>query len=404
MSRQRALLNRLALSGFLLAVPLSSAFAQDVTGVGERLKSALSKQGTTLDWTKISGDASKMVIEGAKLSLAPEQTALELGDITLTDIEEQDGGYTVGTVSLPNYSVAEDGVSLDISGIGITNLKLPSENATDPVASLLIYDTADMQRAIVKIGDKQAFAIDRLHFEADAPVDGNPMTFSGAAEKFSADLSLVEDAGSRELIEALDLLTVNGTLQLSGYWQPTDGRLAFDQYDISIEKAGTLGLTFDFGGYTSEFMESVQELQKAMADAPEGEENSAQHLAMLGLMQQLTLHSVSLRFDDDSLTSKILDYVARQQKVKPTDVVNQAKGLLPFLLAQLDAPDLMTQVTAAVGAYLDNPKSIEIAARPANPVPFATLMASAMSQSPSDLVKTLAVSVTANEPAADAEE
>lgn len=404
MSRQRALLNRLALSGFLLAVPLSSAVAQDATAVGERLKSVLSKQGTSIDWTKISGDASKMVIEGAKLSVAPEQTTLALGDITLTDIKEQNGGYTVGTVSLPNYSVAEDGLSVDISGIAITNLRLPPENASDPVASLLIYDEADMQRAAVKVGDKQAFAIDGVHIEADAPVDGEPMTFSGAAEKISADLSLVEDPTSRELIEALDLLTVNGTLQLAGYWQPTDGRLVFDQYDISIEKAGTLGLTFDFGGYTPDFIESVQELQKAMADTPEGEENSAQNLAMLGLMQQLTFHSLSLRFDDDSLTGKVLDYVARQQKVKPADVVNQAKGLLPFLLAQLDAPDLMTQATAAVGAYLDNPKSIEIAARPENPVPFAMLMASAMSQ-PKDLVKTLAVSVTANEAAtADKEE
>ena len=31
---------------------------------------------------------------------------------------------------------------------------------------------------------------------------------------------------------------------------------------------------------------------------------------MLGLMQQLTFHSASIRWDDNSLTKKVLDFVA----------------------------------------------------------------------------------------------
>ncbi len=78
---------------------------------------------------------------------------------------------------------------------------------------------------------------------------------------------------------------------MAGSWQPTDGRMALSQYDISVENAGTIGMTFDFGGYTPDFIKSMQEMQKQMAAQPDGADSSAQGMAMLGLMQQLTLHS-----------------------------------------------------------------------------------------------------------------
>ena len=70
--------------------------------------------------------------------------------------------------------------------------------------------------------------------------------------------------------------------------------------------------------------------------------------------------------------------------------------MLPFVLAQLNNSELTTQATQAVSAYLDNPKSIRIVAEPAQPVPFALIMAGAMSN-PADLTKTLSVKVYANE-------
>jgi hypothetical protein len=141
----------------------------------------------------------------------------------------------------------------------------------------------------------------------------------------------------------------------------------------------------------------MQEMQKNMANQPEGADNSAQGLAMLGLMQQLTFHSASLRFDDDSLTGKALDFVAAQQGVKAADLANQAKAIVPFLMAQLNNPEFTSQATTAISAYLDDPKSIEVSAEPDNAVPFAMIMAGAMSPSPQDLLKTLAVTVTAND-------
>jgi hypothetical protein len=70
--------------------------------------------------------------------------------------------------------------------------------------------------------------------------------------------------------------------------------------------------------------------------------------------------------------------------------------MVPFGMAQLNNPELTTQVTNAVSAFLDNPKSLTISAEPENPVPFAVLMAGGMGD-PTTLPKTLGVSVSAND-------
>jgi hypothetical protein len=132
-----------------------------------------------------------------------------------------------------------------------------------------------------------------------------------------------------------------------------------------------------------------------MADEPAGADNSAQGLAMLGLMQQLTFHGAKIRLDDDSLTGRVLDYFAEQQGMKAEDIANQAKAIIPFLTAQLNNPELSGQITAALNAFLDDPQSLEIKAAPAAPVPFALIAAGGMT-APLELPKTLGVSVSAN--------
>jgi hypothetical protein len=118
---------------------------------------------------------------------------------------------------------------------------------------------------------------------------------------------------------------------------------------------------------------------------------------MLGLMQQLTFHTASVRFDDDSLTNKLLEFVANTQGLKPADIANQAKALAPMMLAQVVQDQaLIKSVSDAVTKFLDDPKSLEITAAPGQPVPFALIAAGAMS-APQELPKTLGVTVTANE-------
>ena len=114
-----------------------------------------------------------------------------------------------------------------------------------------------------------------------------------------------------------------------------------------------------------------------------------------GNPRQLTFNSASIRFADNSLTNKVLEFVAKKQNMQAKDIANQAKAIVPFGMAQINNPELTAQVTKAVSDYLDNPQNLVIAAKPASPVPFALIAAGAMA-SPADLTKTLGVTVTAN--------
>lgn len=384
----------LAVTTLLASVPLGSAWAQAVEAALERLKGLVEEQGAKIEWASVDITGSDAVLVGVSVGAGDDM--VPVGNVVLEGIEETDEGYYVDSISLDRYFV-EDGTgsSVTVEGVSMTGIVIPEEGQEDAFGGFLFYETADLGSVAVNAAGKDIFTLTDLHVEVTKPEDGEPMEFTGAAEGFTIDLSIIEDPQQQQILQALGYQQLEGYFEMEGSWQPEDGRLAMTQYDLAIVNAGTIGFTIDLGGYTPDFIASLRELQKQMTANPDGD-NSAQGLAMMGLMQQLTFHSADLSFTDDSLTNKVLEFVAQMQGMKASDIANQAKAVLPFALAQLNNPDLTTQASQAVSAYLDNPQSIRIAAEPAQPLPFALLMAGAMSD-PMSLTKTLGVAVYANE-------
>ena len=403
MTTRNAALRRLAFSAILLAFPFNSAVAQEASAVAERLKALSAKQGIDLSWTNVTGDASSMVIEGLTVKPAGDTDAFPLGNVTFSGITEQNGGYTVGTTTTAPISSTAEGITVELSEIVVKGLKLPVEDSNDPLTALTFYDSAQLATAAVKMADKTVFSLTNLTAEITPPADGKPMDFTAGIASFSGDLSGITDPQTRAVVDAFGYQTVNGSYQTAGSWNLPDGRLNITQNDITVENAGTFGFKFDFGGYTLDFIKQLQEIQKKTAAQPAGEASSAAEMEMLGLMQQLSLNGATIRFDDASLTGKILDFIAQQQGQKREDVVNLAKAGLPFALMQLQLPDLAAAISPAVNAYLDDPRSIEIKATPPQPVPFSLIGGAAMAN-PNDpgattkaLWSMLGVTVTANQ-------
>ncbi|WP_442578052.1 hypothetical protein ACSBOB_21165 [Mesorhizobium sp. ASY16-5R] len=396
MSVHRHLFSKLALSTFLLTSAAFAAQAQDATAVADRLKQLVSQQGMDVSWSSVTGSGSAFALEGVSFKAAGNPTPMNIGKLSFDGVSEDNGGYRIESITTDPYSTTEDGATIEISPFKLTGVKLPAAGSTDPIANLLFYEGAELASFNVKMGDKPAFSMENFTAELTAPAADKAMEFTAGADKFSADLSLVEDPQAKAAIEAMGYQNITGSLDFAGSWQPSDGRMAMSTYDITVDGAGTFGMTFDFGGYTLDFIKAMQDLQKKMAEQPAGGDNSAQGLAMLGLMQQLVLNTASIRWDDDSLTNKAVDYIAKMQNMKPEDIKNQAKAIVPFLTAQLNNPELSAAITDAVTKYLDDPQSLEVSAEPAAPVPFSQIAAAGMAN-PLDLTKSLGVTVSANE-------
>lgn len=395
MSTVRPLLRAFVASSFLVVMPFAAAQAAEPADIANRLKDALARQDVDLQWKGISGDASSMVLSGVTAGASGTEERAVIGDVTLTNVSEEGDDYVVGNASLPTYSVENAGATASMTDVSISGLRLPPPDSTDPMDSVMLYDKAKIGEVSVKRDGKQVFDMTGFHVDITRPEGDNPLKFDGAADGFTADLSGVDDPKSKAAIKALGYETVKGSFSMAGSWAPKTGEASLDTYKLIVEDAGTFDISLKMNGYTPEFIRSLHAIRKKIAEAPE-DQKTAQSMALLGLMQQLSFSGATIRFDDDSLTGKVMDYAAEQQGTKRSDIANQAKAVLPFMLMKLNNPDLSAEVTKAVSTFLDDPKNLAIVAAPPNPVPLAMIAAGAMG-APQQLPETLGLKIIANQ-------
>lgn len=373
------------------------ALAQDVDAFLDRFQAVMAEQGTNVSWTGIeqyeSNDGEDVIgLTGVSIAVGGETTVLDL--VEMIDVQEDNGGWRIGTVHVPEYSKQDGDDAVYLSDVSVHGMTLEPEGEENEYGGVLFYEAAELGEMAVTVKGEDVFTLRDLALAVDLPEGGEPMLFNGAAEAFTANLAAVEDPKTSAAVRALGYEQISGSFVIEGDWDPASGRMSLSRYDITVDDAGTIGIALEIGGYTPDFIRSLRETQASMMANPG--DNASTGLAMMGLMQQLTFHSARIHFSDDTLTGKVLEFVAQQQGARARDVANQAKAMVPFMMMQLGNQELTTQTTMAVSSFLDNPQNLVVAAQPAMPLPFALIMAGAMS-APQSLPQQLGVTVKANE-------
>lgn len=374
------------------------AVALDTDAFLDRLQAVMAEQGTNVGWAEIDqyenddGDPVIGLID-VNVEVNGEGTTLPL--VELIDVTEQGGGWRVGTLLVPEFSNQDGDSAVYLSEIAVDGMLLEPEGQENAYGGALFYEAARLAEMAVTVKDVDVFTMTDMAIEVDLPEGSEPMVFTGAAEAFTAKPGAADDPKTRATAAALGYSDISGSFAIDGDWDPASGLLRLTRYDITVDDAGTIGISLEIGGYTPDFIKSLRETQAAMLANPNGDQ-SASGMAMLGLMQQLSFHSARIHFDDDTLTNKVLEFAAQQQGGRARDVANQAKAMVPFMMMQIGDQQLTAQATTAVSAFLDNPGNLVVSAAPPAPVPFALLMAGAMS-APQTLPQTLGVTITANE-------
>ncbi|MGR9278369.1 hypothetical protein ACU8KI_27735 (plasmid) [Rhizobium leguminosarum] len=395
MKHMRNLHLMMASTAFLtLAGP---ALALDGTDMMKKLNAATSAGGTVITFEKAEADGDTVTATGVQVgsSSLPGDT-LKIGDLTFEGVEEiEGGGYHAKTVSFPDIDISQEEGRFSAKEIQITGLTIPANATGDTLNDILLYETVSTGPIALNIKGKDVLAIESI--ESNLGRQDGGFSYDANVAGLKADLSQVEDANAKGAIEKLGLTTLDGTVTMKGIWEIESGKVAVDEYAFDFKNIGRLNFAVDFSGYTLGFIKSLQEAVKTAEANPNKEEaNQAVGLAMLGLMQQLTINSASIRFDDASITKKALDYAGSQQGVTGDQLAQSLKGLVPMMMAQLNMPELQNQVSAAVNAYLDGPKSLTISAAPEKPVPVPMIIGAAMG-APNTIPSVLGVKVTAND-------
>jgi hypothetical protein len=321
-----------------------------------------------------------------------------LGDVTFDDVEEtDDGGYYAGSVTFNDVDMSKKDAHITATDLSIDGLTIPGKPSMGSIDGMLLYEAAHAGPVMVEVEGKKVFSIASSDVNINIADDNSQIGFDMGIKDMAADLSGVKDPKSKDAIEKLNLQNVSGQLTVKGDWEATTGKLDLTEYSLDVKDVGKLQLALSLSGYTYAFMEALQQTQKAAQANPDKESaNAAMGMAMMGLLQQLTFNSASIRFDDASITKRVLDYVGAQQGVTGEQLAQSLKGMVPILVAQMKMPDLQNQISTAVSAFLDSPKNLEIKAAPASPVAVPMIMGAAMG-APQTLPQVLGVNVTANQ-------
>ncbi|OLP59964.1 hypothetical protein BJF93_10255 [Xaviernesmea oryzae] len=384
------------LAGVALIALSGPAFALDGTDMVRKLNAAYSPSGGSIGYQSIAVDGDTVTLKGASLNPLNEPP-VALGDIAFEGVKEKDGGaYYVETVSFQDVDMAKDETRITARNLAIGGLQIPAIATGNSLDNILFYQTAASGPIEITVKGRQVFSANAMESNVSRKDGDKGLEFDASVTGIKADLATVEDPQSRATISQLGLSQLNGEMSMEGEWEVATGAFSLDDAEIDFDKVGKLSLTLGLSGYTPTFMNAMQQAIKAAEENPNKEQaNQALGLSMLGLAQQLTFTTAEIRFDDDSLTKRLLDYFGAQQKVSGKQLAESLKGLAPLMVAQLNIPELQNQISNAVNTYLSDPKSFTISANPDKPVPFPMIAGAAMG-APNSIPTMLGVTVEAN--------
>ncbi|MEM5473317.1 hypothetical protein WNZ14_16425 [Hoeflea sp. AS60] len=382
-----------ALSGFTMP-----AMALDADDFATKLSAMTSQTGTKLSFSAVEPDGSTVVLKSVRVE-SPGKPAFDMGDVTFKGVEEEDdGSYFVDEAVFDTIEITERQNKVSIDGIEVSGLTVPVDATASSLDGIVGYEGFSTGEISVENAGANVFSMAGLELDIERADDESQVKMLMTGSDLKIDLSQVKDPKAKDALTQLGYENLTGDLKLDGSWDKQSGIINMKEYSLTLDDVGRLALALEISGYTPEFITSMQQVQSAAAANPDPQAaQQARGFAMLGMLQQLSFKSASIRFEDGSLTEKALGYAGKQQGVSGDDMRMALKGMLPLMLGQLGIPALQQQISAAASTYLDNPENLTISAIPANPVAVPVLMGAGMGD-PRSLVDLLNVQVTANKP------
>ncbi|MEF0939235.1 hypothetical protein [Rhizobium sp. BR 362] len=388
---------RLMLSSAALLSFASSAFALDGNDLLKKINDVYALQGGSIAADSVDVSGTTVTLKGISVKPAGSADGIKLGDLTLTGVAEAGGGYTVDQIAFPDVATTKDGVTIAASDLKINGIEIPADATKGDLDSLLLYKSAHAGALSFTQNGTQVFAIANADATMNKRADKSGLDFDAEINGVKADLSKVDDPQTKEAISQLNLQQLNGKIAMKGSWEMAPGKIDITEYSFDFKDVGKLNIALSLSGYTPAFAKSLQEALKTVQSNPNQQDaQQSAGLAMLGLLQQLTFNSAEIRFDDSSITSRALEFAGKQQGVSGKQLADTLKAMTPIMMAQLNIPELQNAVSAAVSAYLDNPKSLTVKASPDKPVPLPMIIGAAMG-APSSIPQVIGLKVSSND-------
>lgn len=348
--------------------------------------------------------AGNITIDGLTAKIASQDPAqpgtltLNIGKMQLAGVADQGGGmFEIASTRYDNLVVtfsAPDGTAFTVripessaEGWYVTTLG-PSPTPKEIMrASMNVARRMNSGKVTVEASGR-TFTIDGYA----STWDGDPSTGAG---KF--DVKITNIAIPAEAIAAID---PTGELKKLGY------------SDLSFNTGGTGNLTVtgetmgfdadvyfegkDAGTLKATFAASNVPIAVYAEFANPGTKKDSDFNKLMPQLLGVTVSKLQFRFEDASLTKRLLPILAQQQNMDEAGFVASAGAMLQITLAQLKNQAFTDSVVNAVTSFLKDPKSITMSIQPPQPIAVQQLL----SMNPADpgaAITSLGLTVTAND-------
>jgi hypothetical protein len=343
------------------------------------------------------------------------------GNVTISNMSFKpaagDTVMTVEEVSLEDVSDPEDGMttigSATFSGIKIESKSADGKPVTvempeGSVEEWYVKDAGDAPTPLDAVRASMTIAKKMSSGKVSITSDGQTVTSDGYEATWDGDPATGSgtwDAKVSSVVIPAALVALadpSGTMKNLGYGDLTFSMTGGGKTTIDADNMG-MDFNFTLAGKDMAAIKVAMnadkiplavyaELQKAQAN---GKEPDMQ--AFMPQIQGISFGGFSLRFEDASITPKLLPMIAAMSGMGTQEqLVANAGAMAQVGLMQLNNPEFTNQVVGAINTFMKEPKSFTITLKPTAPVTVQQL--STMNPSdPGAAIKTLGVSVTAND-------
>lgn len=392
----------IAVSAFAVFVSTHGALALDGTDFGNKLAAMFEANGQKITFNSVTVDGDGVSFSGFSFALPGEDDVVVPNHVVFSGVSETgDGGYLAEKGVIESFDYEEDDVAITVSDIVIEGLDIPAEALADPLDTIKFYRSFSVGPIKVQVEDHEVFSVASIMATNVPNADLTEFVSDYEVLGIHADLAIIDEAEAQAMLTLFGLQTIDAKMQGQAVWTLDDGRIQIKKSSITVDNVGSFDVTADIVGYDLAFLTDMQVMQKDLVASGDKtpEEIEAASMEILDLMvEKFSLNAASVRFDDDGITGKILDFIAKQQGAPREVLVAGFAAAVPAMAAQAGAPPaFQSMLLKAVAAYLDDPQNIEINSTPDAAVPFTAIRAVAEEENAAKLIDLIKIGVIANQ-------
>ena len=325
--------------------------------------------------------------ELTNMKIVDKATGKQVGVIQKVAVENYKGGK-VGKLAMEGFDIQpEEGGKVFINLITATNLDYSKAmegmvklaESGQPGAEIpdlgISYDQIKVDGIdVVAKGDKNV-KIDTMTMENFKQVGGIPASLTFNVSGITMAVNQLDDPKAQETFKQLGYEKVVADLGFDYNWDAEKKQLNLKKLSLGGPDMGTLSLSLSLDGVDLAAIKNVNDL--------------------MGLMGTLMFTNAELSYTDASLMERVLKMVAAMQG---TDPETMRQGLIQQLSAMqqmMDPTPEGQKMAESLVAFIKEPKSLLISAKPEAPVPAMMLVGQAQTQ-PMELAKSLNLTLSVN--------